>query len=167
MVSPTPNVPEIAKISLATSAIKIASPDIMLVDNDSLPIELMSDLIFEDIGGQEIINMVRNDMVNGQTVIYRPVKNLSEINSQYNSNNIINLENTLDSYFKNFSIKLETHIPIEGTGPAPEYPTVYLDELSGNLIINVINMASDEQVEVQIVTRGSLLNDTIYEEDVS
>jgi len=167
MVSPTPNVPEIAKISPATAAIKIARPDIMLVDNDSLPIELMSDLIFEDIGGQEIINIVRNDMVNGQNVIYRPVKNLSKINSQYNSNNIINLENTLDSYFKNFPIKLETHIPIEGTGPAPEYPTVYLDELSGNLIINVINMASDEQVEVQIVTRGELLNGTIYEEDVS
>ena len=163
MVSSTPNIPESAKISPAMAAIKIARPDIMLVNNDSLPIELMSDLIFEDIGGQEIINIIRNDMVNGQNVIYRPIRNLSDINSQYNSNNIINLENTLDSYFKNFPIKLESHIPLEGTGPAPEYPIVYLDEANGNLIINVINMANDEQVEVQIVARGSLLNDTIYE----
>lgn len=163
MVSPTPNVPETNKISPATDAVKIARPDIMLVNNESLPIELMTDLIFEDIGGQEIINIVRNDMVNGQNVIYRPIRNLSEINSQYNSNNIINLENTSDSYFKNFPIKLETHIPLEGTGPAPEYPIVYLDETNGNLVINVINMANDEQVEVQIVTRGSVLNDTIYE----
>lgn len=163
MVSPTPNVPETSKISPATDAIKIARPDIMLVNNESLPIELMTDLIFEDIGGQEIINIIRNDMVNGQNVIYRPIRNLSDINSQYNSNNIINLENTSDSYFKNFPIKLETHIPLEGTGPAPEYPIVYLDESNGNLVINVINMASDEQVEVQIVTRGSVLNDTIYE----
>lgn len=162
MVSPTPNVPETSKISPATDAVKIARPDIMLVNNESLPIELMTDLIFEDIGGQEIINIIRNDMVNGQNVIYRPIRNLSDINSQYNSNNIINLENTSDSYFKNFPIKLETHIPLEGTGPAPEYPIVYLDESSGNLVINVINMANDEQVEVQIVTRGSVLNDTIY-----
>lgn len=163
MVSPTPNVPETSKISPATDAVKIARPDIMLVNNESLPIELMTDLIFEDIGGQEIINIIRNDMVNGQNVIYRPIRNLSDINSQYNSNNIINLENTSDSYFKNFPIKLETHIPLEGTGPAPEYPIVYLDETNGNLVINVINMANDEQVEVQIVTRGSVLNDTIYE----
>lgn len=163
MVSPTPNVPETNKISPATDAVKIARPDIMLVNNESLPIELMTDLIFEDIGGQEIINIIRNDMVNGQNVIYRPIRNLSEVNSQYNSNNIINLENTSDSYFKNFPIKLEAHIPLEGTGPAPEYPIVYLDETSGNLVINVINMANDEQVEVQIVTRGSVLNDTIYE----
>lgn len=163
MVSSTPNVPEAAKISPATAAIKIARPDIILVNNDSLPIELMSDLIFEDIGGQEIINIIRNDMVNGQNVIYRPIKNLSDINSQYNSNNIITLENTADSYFKNFPIKLETHVPLVGTGPAPDYPTVYIDPANGNLVINVVNMANDEQVEVQIVTRGSLLNDTIYE----
>lgn len=162
MVSPTPNVPESNKISPARDAIKIASPDIILVNSDQIPVEVQTDLIFEDIGGQEIINIVRNDMVNGQNVIYRPIKNLSDINSQYNSNNIINLENTSDAYFKNFPIKLETHTPLVGTGPAPEYPIVYLDDANGNLIINVVNMASDEQVEVQIVSRGSLLNDTIY-----
>lgn len=162
MISSTPSIPQAEKISSAVAAIKIARPDIMLINNESLPIELMTDLTFEDIGGQEIINMVRNDMINGQNVIYQPIKNLSEINSQYNSNNIISLENTSDSYFKNFSIKLETHIPLEGTGPSPENASVYLDEVNGNLIINVINMASDEQVEVQIVARGDLLNDTMY-----
>lgn len=163
MISPTPNIPEAAKISPAMPAVKIATPDIMLVTNDSLPVELMSDLIFEDIGGQEIINMVRGDMVNGQKIIYAPVKNLSDINSQYNSKNIINLQNTSDSYFKNFPIKLETHVPLIGTGPAPEYPIVYLDDANGNLVINVVNMAPDDQVEVQIVARGTVLNDTIYE----
>lgn len=161
MVSATPNVPESNKISSATAAVKIARPDIMLVSNDSLPVELMSDLIFEDIGGQEIINIIRNDMVNGQDVIYKPIKNLSDINSQYNSNNIINLENTSDSYFKNFPIKLETHIPTQGIDLATTVPVVYLDPANGNLVINVVNMANDEQVEVQIITRGSLLNDTI------
>lgn len=161
MVSPTPNVPESNKISPATDAVKIARPDIMLVNNESLPIELMSDLIFEDIGGQEIINIIRNDMVNGQNVIYRPIKNLSEINSQYNSNNIINLENTADSYFKNFPIKLETHIPTQSSDVGTSIPAIYLDPDNGNLVINVVNMANDEQVEVQIITRGSVLNDTI------
>lgn len=163
MVSSTPNVPEANKISPAMDAIKIARPDIILVNADSIPRELQADLIYEDIGGQEIINIVRNDMVNGQNAVYNPIKNLSEINSQYNSNNIINLENTSDSYFKNFPIKLDSHVPLVGTGPAPEYPIVYLDDENGNLIINVINMAPDEQVEVQIVSRGLLLNDTIYE----
>jgi alpha-L-arabinofuranosidase len=77
-----------------------------------------------------------------------------------NSKNIISLENTSETFFNNFPIKLDTHIPNVGTGPAGDY--VYIDQTTGNLIINVINMQADEQVEVQIMVSGNLLDDTIY-----
>ena len=34
---------------------------------------------------------------------------------------------------------------------------------TGDLVINVINMANDEQVEVSIISDGVVLDDTIYE----
>jgi alpha-L-arabinofuranosidase len=113
-------------------------------------------MIFEDIGGHELINVARNDTINGQTVTYQPIKNLTSIQQQYNPNNIVGLQNTSDKYFANFSIKLETKLPEEGNGPDGAY--VYIDTDTGDLIVELINLDPDEQIEVQISLSG-----TIYE----
>ena len=55
---------------------------------------------------------------------------------------------------------LSTKIPEVGTGPNGEI--VYIDQETGDIVVNVINMAAEEQVEIQILNSGDLLNDTIY-----
>lgn len=159
MVDANPNVPVITP-STSSTGVKIPTKDIILYNDESTPIEVMTDLIFENIGGQEIINIARNDIINGQTVIYQPIKNLTSINFQYNPQNILALQNTSEEYFKKFPIKLENNIPNVGTGPNGE--VVYIDSETGNLIINVINLETDEQVEVEILNAGTIFNDTIY-----
>jgi hypothetical protein len=160
VVEANPNVPTVTASS-SDSGVKIPTKDIILYKDESTPIEVMTDLIFENIGGQEIINIARNDIINGQTVIYQPIKNLTSINFQYNPQNILALQNTSDEYFKKFPIKLEDKIPNVGTGPNGE--TVYIESSTGNLVINVINLANDEQVEVQVLSSGAIFSDTIYE----
>ena len=135
---------------------KTAPIDTILFDEEAVPIEIMSDMIFEDIGGHEIINIARNDTINGQTVTYQPIKNLSSIQQQYNPNNVLALQNTSDKYFQNFSIKLDTKLPEEGSGPDAAY--IYIEDATGDLIIELINLESDEQIEVEISLSG-----TIYE----
>ena len=159
MVEPIPFLPE-SEISSSEDGVKIATPDIILFDEESMPVEVMADLIFEDIGGQEIINMSRNDIINGQTVKYQPIKNLTSLYLQYNPQNILGLQDTSTTFFKKFAIKFENKIPNVGTGPNGE--TVYIDPDTENLVINVINLEEDEQVEVQILNRGTIFNDTIY-----
>jgi hypothetical protein len=146
------------------TSIKIATPDIVLFDEEGIEIEIMTDLIFEDIGGQEIINISRNDIVNGQPVFYSPIKNLSKINLLYNSKNLLSVENTSDNYFNNFAIDLADKTPISGTGPNGE--SVYIDEATGDLTIELINMQRGEQVEVEVLQFGEILNDTIYGEEI-
>lgn len=160
MVQATPNLP-IPNASTASNGVLAASKDIFVITDESLPIEIMTDLVFEDIGGQEIINISRSDIVSGQNVIYQPIKNLTLLNYQYNPQNIISLQDTLESYFKKFPIQLDKKIPTVGTGGNNE--TAYVDSDTGNLIINVINLEKDEQVEVQILNGGDIFNDTIYE----
>jgi hypothetical protein len=155
----TPSIPAIGP-SINVSSIKIATPDIMIGKDEVVPIEIMTNLIFEDIGGQEIINISRADLVNGQKVVYQPIKNLADIDSQYNSKNILSLENTSETVFNNFPIRLDIHIPVVGNGP--NGIPVYIDSVNGNLVVDVINMAAGEQVEVQILNSGILLDDTIY-----
>lgn len=169
----TPRVPQSNTNSVRQEAVRIATPDLIIQPSETVPIEIMTDLIFEDIGGQELINISRNDLINGENVIYSPIKNLSSIFFQYNPQNILALQKTADSYFKNFPIRLSDKIPECGTGytldeedPTKEIPNcriVYTDPITGDIVINVINMNKEEQLEVQILQQGIVLNDTIYE----
>lgn len=161
MVNAVPNTPS-EMWRPPESGTQPASPDIILFDDGAVQIELMADLIFENIGGHELINIARNDLINGQNIIYSPIKNLNLLAQQYNSRNILPLSNTSDTFFKNFPIKLETKIPVTGAGPSGAI--VYLE--NNNLVINVINLAADEQVEIQIITSGEIFDDTIYDEEL-
>lgn len=162
MTSPIPNLPQAG--ASTTDDVLVATPDIVLFDEENVPVEVMTDLVFENIGGQELINIIRNDIVNGQNVIYKPIKNLSILYLQYNPQNILALQDASESYFKNFPIKLENKVPRIGTGPNGEI--VYLDPETGDIIINVINLARDEEVEVQIIDSVTLLDGTIYEAEL-
>lgn len=160
-VSPTPESPAPTSSTTANNPqppVKTATLDIILFDDEATPIDTMADLIFENIGGQELINITRSDIVNGQKISYQPIKNLSSIQQRYNPNNILSLQQTSDKYFSGFPIKLEEKIPTQGGGP--NGTNVYIDSF-GDLIIEFINMGSDEQIETQITVGG-----TIYEIDL-
>jgi hypothetical protein len=151
-----PNTASLPVVTLSKPAIKTAPIDTILFDDNSVSVDKMFNLILEDIGGQELINIARNDIINGQQVSYQPIKNLSSIQQQYNPNNILGIQNTSDKYFSNFSIKLENKIPNNGNGPSGS--NVYLENLTGNLVIETVNMESDEQIEVEVTVSA-----TIYE----
>jgi hypothetical protein len=159
----TPATPEI-KVSqsgiVSSSQVKIAIPGYILFDDGAISIEQMTDMVFQDIGGQEIISLARNDLINGQNIVYQPIKNLTSLYFQYNPQNIVALQQTSEVYFENFPIKLELYIPTVGTGPNGEI--VYVDPDTGNVVINTINMTAQERVEVQILKNGQVISDTIY-----
>ena len=146
--------------SAAYPAVKVATPDLFIFKDEIIPIELMTDLIFEDIGGHELITLSRNDIISGQTISYQPIKNISSLYLQYNPQNILNLQDTSVTIFKNFPIKIENSLPSAGTGP--DGKTVYLNS-DGDLVIEFVNLEPDEQIDVQILISGDRLNGTIYE----
>jgi hypothetical protein len=162
--SPAPLTPATLAVTPVATAVppppvKTAPIDTILFNDDSVPIEIMTDLIFENIGGQELINIARNDTVNGQNVIYQPIKNLTAIQQQYNPNNIVSLQATSEKYFQNFSIKFDEKVPLEATGPAGAH--VYVDPETGELVVEAVNMLEDEQIELEVTASG-----TIYEADI-
>lgn len=143
-------------VSFPVNPVKTAEIDAIIFDNEDVNIESMAQLLFENISSQEIISISRSDIVNGQSISYQPIKNLVQIEQEYNPNNIISQQTTSDKYFSNFTIKLEDRVPLIGTGPNGE--NVYIEPETGDLIINIINSNPDEQVEVEIISSG-----TIYE----
>lgn len=155
-----PDAPKPVFTSGNNGSTKIADPDIIQFDDEAVPVELITDLTFEQIGGQEIINVARNDLINGQNVIYKPIKNLQDIYLRYNSKNIVGLQQTSEETFRNFPIKLVNYIPEEGNGPGGSY--VYLDSQTGDIVVDLVGVRSGDQVDIDVVNQASTFDDTIY-----
>ena len=134
------------------AAIKTAPIDTVEFVDESLSAELLLELLFEDVGGQELLTIARNDTVNGQEVVYQPFKNLGILQEIYNPTSLLKLQETSDKIFSNFTINLRDKIPKVGSGL--NGANYYLDLAAGDGIIEFINLKSDEQVEVQIVSAG-------------
>jgi hypothetical protein len=206
-IEPVPDSPESNARDLLYSRPVAATPDLIIFDDAALPVEIMTDLLFEQLGGQEIINISRNDIINGQNVRYRLIANSGLLDQQYSSQNIFRVPGVLSEYFDNFGIKLSTHIPNNGTGPAlfyvgeqgsngciGEFPVlnryddtliecytsyadaqkaidqtlapfrdlVYSDPDSGDIVVDVTAMGTNELVDIEIVIEGTFEKDTIY-----
>jgi hypothetical protein len=133
-------------------AIKTAPIDTVEFVDEALSAELLLELLFEDVGGQELLTIARNDTVNGQPVVYQPFKNLGILQEIYNPTNLLKLQETSDKLFSNFTINLREKIPTVGNGPSGE--NYYFDFISQNGIIELVNLKSDEQVEIEIASAG-------------
>lgn len=180
-VQPTPPIPAPIPNTTKKDPVKVATPDIMIkTGSGNLPIDTMTDMIFQEIGGHEIISISRNDLVNGRNVSYQLVRNLEDINIEYNSSNILPVPGGSDDYFNSFAIRFNEHIPtiVEGVdaqnnqifyylenplyGPGPNNKTVYIEPDTGDLIIDLVKIKDTYQVEVEIMNKATIEDDTIY-----
>jgi hypothetical protein len=79
------------------------------------------------------------------------------------------------------SLSIFDHLPVCGTGydisppennpeeqdktkwtKTPNCKSVYIDPITGDLVINLVNVKENEQAEVQVLSSGEIFNDTIY-----
>jgi hypothetical protein len=155
-VSSTPDLPA-GQSGSRTDPVKIATPDVMLYTVKDLDVQAITDILFENVGGQELISISRNDILNGQDIKVQPIKNLKSLGLKYNSKNIISLPENSSSFFNNFPISLESYLPDQAQG-------IKLSEIDddGNLVINFINIPNGEQVEVELFSGGNILDETAF-----
>lgn len=168
-VSSVPEFIPTTRLSFTANYVKASRPDIIQEDL-SLPSDIISSIFVEDLGAQQFLEFSRHDLVNGQRADYSILANTDKINQKFNPLNIVSLPGKINQVFKNFAIRLENKVPQNGTGPAvgiglEEKQKVYINNVTGSLIIDVINLNVNERVEVQILNSGSIVNDTIELEE--
>lgn len=125
--------------------VKQPDPSVILFDAEAVSPEYLLELEYEDISGIELINMSRSDLIDGQNVIYSPIKQLSYLRNEYNPNNII----AIPSYFYSEFSKYRIDLILRGIS----FPS--FDE-DGNLIIEIEDVKEDEIVEVEIDASGTI-----------
>lgn len=127
--------------------VRQADPDTVLFDESTISPELLIQLQYEDVGGVELANVSRSDIIDGQNIIYSPIKNLSDVRRRYNPNNIIPLSENSNSFLNRFSIEINLRQP---------YVPYFNDD--GDLVIEVEDIKDDEVIEVQ-VDRNGIINE--------
>jgi len=142
---PAPVLPTFIPITSSITAIKQAPIDTVVFNEDSVSIQQLTELLYEEIGGMELINISREDTVNGQDVVYSPISNIGSIWYQYNPNNVIAVGSSFDTFFSRFAIDLilrGMNIP-------------YFNE-DGDLVIEIDDVLSDEEIHYQIASSGTI-----------
>lgn len=144
-VNPTPLLPTPPQTSSSLTYVKQAPKDTIVFDDASVSPEALLELFFEDIGGLELASLSRADAIDGQIARYSPIKNLSSVRRRFNPNNIISSAASLETYFSRFGIDLLKR--------GVYYP--YVDD-SGSVVIEIDIVQDDEEIEVQIVSNGTI-----------
>lgn len=144
--SPTPPDPWIRTSNyVEAKGVKQAEPDTILFNQDAVSPELLLELQFEDLAGMELINISRSDMIDGQDVVYSPVKQLSRLRQKFNPNNIIALPELSSSFFSKYAIDLI----LRGIYRP------YFDE-NGDLVIEIDDIRESEEIEVEVDSAGTI-----------
>ena len=145
-------------VSNPTTSIKIPDKDnVIALNHNNIDEATITALVFEKLGAVELTKFTRNDTVEGINPYYNIISNLSAIKKEFNPSDIISSQKSDTSLLNAFSIKLNTKIP------GDRYLTdrgldsyIYID-VDGNLVIELDNITSDELVEIEIDTNGTIV----------
>lgn len=142
-----------------------SEPQFFVGVDPTATVEEMENAIWQNIGGHEIISLVRRDLVDGTNLDYSLIGNLRKLFQEYNPLTIFSIENSSAIIFQRFGIKLEKYIP-SATALArisADLTIPVARDENGKVVIYVSNIRDDQEVEVQILGSQRVLRDTIYE----
>jgi len=155
-----------SQIDYTTSSVDPTPPDTIVrtptrdvveySDNDDIPVELISNLLFENLAANELIKYERHDTIEGTNVSYDIISNLSAIRKQFDPSTLISRQKPDTSYFDIYNIKLEDKIPGRQYLLQNNLEEFYYIDTNGDLVIELDNMNPDELVEVEIDSSGTI-----------
>ena len=153
------------RLASKLDSFRVADPQYILSTDPAATIEEMENVLFQNVGGHEIISLARRDLIDGKNINYQIIADLAKLSAEYNSKTIASIENISPLYFNKFGIKFENYLPSDTalTQIDPELKNpVTINQTTNNITIYVANIRDSYEVEVQSLTAESILRDTIY-----
>jgi hypothetical protein len=139
--------------------VKAATPDLIQITEEGMAIEVITDLLFEDVGGTEILNISRHDLINGIDVRYQQISNLAKIQSAYGGANLISIQNPIERIFDRFALKRYQYVPTNSDDPSGLNNHIYVDP-AGGINIELYNLEDNMQIEIEF--KAADTTDIIY-----
>ena len=140
--------------------VRVPERDVVNLAQETISAETITNLLFENVGANELTKFVRHDTVEGINPYYDVISNLSDIKRKFDPSNLISLQKTTSSLFDIFPIKLQDKIPSDAYLLENNLTNFVYIDTNGDFVIEVVNLKDSEIVEIEIDTSG-----TIFEVD--
>lgn len=168
MVNAIANLPEKDNSAKPFNRFKIADPQYVLSVDPAATIEEMENALWQQIGGHEIISLIRRDLIDGTNPNYTIISDLERLYREYNPKTIIPIENTSSYIFNSFGIPFAKYLPsadsLASLETSPANPVDIEQEQEGfSVFVYVADVPDTFEVEVQSIAAQEIFHDTIYE----
>lgn len=147
--------------SPTVTSVKIPDRDaIIALQRDGADQALITAVLFEQIGATELVKFTRNDTIDGLNGVYDVISNISELKTKLDPSYLISKQRPDVTIDNGFSIRLQDKLPSIDYLFENEIPNyVHFDSTigdGGSLVIELDNMDTDEIIEVEIDTSGTI-----------
>ena len=145
---------------MTQSPIRLPNRDVIAIVESLPDAGEIEKYLFNDIGGTELINLIRNDSVSGINFSYSVISDLASNDQLFDPSFLLINKGKYQSEFDKYGIRLSTRIPETNyyysnslpTAPMNVATNVYYDETLKALVIEFENMNSTEFVEIQVLS---------------
>jgi hypothetical protein len=157
--------------------VKIATPQYVKFDRDKegdaeADQDFIKLIFFEQINGLALLSLTNSAKLDTGTISYQPIANMAETIRALSPKKIIALQDTSDTYFLNFPIKLETKIPNVGNGPnginvyRNDQGGITVSDLTmGAIVIEAINLGVRESIQIETLQSGTIYKTNLGNEE--
>lgn len=143
----------------ASTTIKLATDNLLAFKPPTIDAEATTNMLFQSIGGIEILQYSRSDMVydiDNQALAYQPLSDLSILQSKYSPKSLSGLQDAIGDSLNAYPIDISKYVPLS---PTKDF-YIYMEDIISsnnldNLIIEVIGITDKTQETVQVEVMDS------------
>jgi hypothetical protein len=146
----------------ASITIKLATDNLLAFKPDTIDAEATANMLFQSIGGIELLEYSRSDMIyniDNQALPYQVFSDLSALQSKYSPKSLSGLQDAIGDSLTAFPLDISKYIPLV---PTRAFYVYVEDNVASanldNLIIEVIGITdkSSETVQVEVMNSSEV-----------
>lgn len=145
------------------AAIKLPSRDVVNIESQPASYSEIDFLLFRQIGGTELITLIRNDTILSEDNIYNVISDVNKTKISFDPSLLLTNKASYQSIFNGFQIKLTEKVSEENMYDKseneyrPQYNLLTNAYWDGeNLVIEVENFRDTELMEIAIESDGKI-----------
>lgn len=143
-------------------SIKVPDRDAVIsLDRDGVDQALITSVLFEQLGATELVKFTKNDTIDGLNSQYSVISNIADLKTKLDTSYLIAKQRPDTTIDNGFSIRLQDKLPsidylFDNNIPNYVHFDLTLGQ-NGSLVIELDNIDTDEIVEVEIDTNGTMV----------
>jgi hypothetical protein len=136
--------------------VKVPERDVVNFANPVIDAATITNLLFENIGGIEMSQLVRHDTIDTPNNDYTIISNLSSLKNEYSPLRLL-YGKSIDYNYKNeFQIDLSQRIPSQRYLERNNLSNYIYIDFNGDLVIELENMNTTEVLDIELDVNGTI-----------